>query len=258
MPWGDDIGDTPGAPPTGSIRVVIAARLSRVPPFERGLTLGDFLVPIRLGERAAVWQRNLLMVLVGTALMVAGAWVSFDVPAIAIGGIYVPVNPYVPVSLQTMAALLVGATLGFRRGLASTGLYLLIGAVGLPVFALNAQGTHESSFRHFASVVDGHLVLGTTGGYLIGFMVAAALVGRLAELGWDRRLRGSIAAMVIGLVVVFAIGMTWLSVAASLSVSDTLLYGLWPFLPGEVVKVIVAAGLLPIGWRMVARRDHDL
>jgi biotin transport system substrate-specific component len=237
---------------------VIAARLSRVPPFERGLTLGDFLVPIRLGERAAVWQRNLLMVLVGTALMIAGAWISFDVPAVAIGDIYVPANPYVPVSLQTMAALLVGATLGFRRGLASTGLYLLIGAVGLPVFALNAAGTHESSFRHFASVVDGHLVLGTTGGYLIGFMVAAALVGRLAELGWDRRLRGSIAAMVIGLVVIFALGITWLAIAASLSVSDALLYGLWPFLPGEVVKVIVAAGVLPIGWRMVARRDHDL
>lgn len=237
---------------------MIAARLSRVPPFERGLTLGDFLVPIRLGERAAVWQRNLLMVLVGTALMVAGAWISFDVPSVAIGDVYVPANPYVPVSLQTLAALLVGATLGARRGIVSTGLYLLIGAIGLPVFALNAAGTHESSYRQIASVVDGHLVLGTTGGYLIGFVVVAALVGRLAELGWDRRLRGSIAAMVIGLVVVFAIGVTWLAIAASLSVQDALLYGLWPFLPGEVVKVIVAAGVLPIGWRMVARRDHDL
>ena len=57
---------------------MIATRLSRVPPFERGLTLGDFLVPIRLGERAAIWQRNLLMVLVGTALMVVGAYVSFE------------------------------------------------------------------------------------------------------------------------------------------------------------------------------------
>lgn len=243
---------------TASITLVIATRLSRVPPFERGLTLGDFLVPIRLGERAAIWQRHLLMVLVGTALMIIGAYVSFDVPALALGDVYVPANPYVPLSLQTLAALLVGATLGARRGFASMGLYLLLGAIGLPVFALNAQGTHESSIRHFASVVDGQLVLGTTGGYLIGFMVAAVLVGRLAELGWDRRLRGSVAAMVIGLVVIFAIGITWLAIAASLSVSDALLYGLWPFLPGEVVKVIVAAGLLPIGWRMVARRDHDL
>jgi biotin transport system substrate-specific component len=237
---------------------VIATRLSRVPPFERGLTLGDFLVPIRLGERAAIWQRNLLMVLVGTGLMVVGAYVSFDIPSFAIGDIYVPANPYVPVSLQTLSALLVGATLGARRGLASTGLYLLLGCVGLPVFALNSAGTHESSFRQIASMVDGHLVLGTTGGYLIGFIVAATLVGRLAELGWDRKLRGSVAAMVIGLVVIFAIGVTWLAIAASLSVQDALLYGLWPFLPGEVVKLIVAAGLLPIGWRLVARRDHDL
>ena len=64
--------------------------------------------------------------------------------------------------------------------------------------------------------------------------------------------------MVIGNVVIFTIGVTWLALAASLSVSDALLYGLWPFLPGEVVKLIVAAGLLPIGWRLVARRDHDL
>jgi biotin transport system substrate-specific component len=243
---------------TASITGVIATRLSRVPPFERGLTLGDFLVPIRLGERAAIWQRNLLMVLVGTALMIVGAYVSFDVPSFAIGDIYVPANPYVPVSLQTLSALLVGATLGTRRGFASTGLYLLLGCIGLPVFALNAQGTHESSFRQIAAVVDGQLVLGTTGGYLIGFVVAATLVGRLAELGWDRKLRGSVAAMVIGDVVIFAIGVTWLAIAASLSVSDAMLYGLWPFLPGEVVKLIVAAGLLPIGWRLVARRDHDL
>ena len=237
---------------------MIATRLSRVPPFERGLTLGDFLVPIRLGERAAIWQRNLLMVLVGTALMIVGAYVSFDVPSFAIGDIYLPANPYVPVSLQTLSALLVGATLGARRGFASTGLYVLLGCIGLPVFALNAAGTHESSYRQIASIVDGQLVLGTTGGYLIGFVIAATLVGRLAELGWDRKLRGSVAAMVLGNVVIFAIGVTWLAIAASLSVSDALLYGLWPFLPGEVVKLIVAAGLLPIGWRLVARRDHDL
>ncbi|MEZ4597890.1 MAG: biotin transporter BioY [Chloroflexota bacterium] len=238
---------------------MIATRLSRVPPFERGLTLGDFLVPIRLGERAAIWQRNLLMVLVGTALLIVGAYVSFDVPAFAIGDVYVPANPYVPVSLQTLAALLVGATLGARRGLASTGLYLLLGCVGLPVFALNAAGTHESSYRQIASVVDGHLVLGTTGCYLIGFLVAAAaFVGRLAELSWTASCVGSVAAMVIGLVVIFAIGVTWLAVAASLSVQDALLCRLWPFLPGEAVKVLVAAGLLPIGWRLVARRDHDL
>src|SRR5690606_7617620 len=129
-----------------------------------------------------------------------------DVPAIALGELYVPANPYVPLSLQTLSALLVGATLGARRGFASTGLYLLLGCIGLPVFAVNAQGTHESSIRHFVTIVDGQLVLGSTGGYLIGFMIAATLVGRLAELGWDRKLRGSIAAMVIGNVVIFTLG----------------------------------------------------
>ena len=237
---------------------MIATRLSRVPPFERGLTLGDFLVPIRFGERAAVWQRNLLMVLVGTGLMILGAYISFDLPSFAIGDIYVPANPYVPVSLQTLSALLVGATLGFRRGVSATSLYLLLGAIGLPVFALNSQGNHDSSIAKIATVTDGHIVLGTTGGYLIGFVLAAGLVGRLAELGWDRRLRGSIAAMVLGLVVVFSLGMIWLSIAASLDVSQTLQYGLWPFLPGEAVKLVIAAGLLPIGWRLVERRDHDL
>ncbi len=237
---------------------MIATRLSRVPPFERGLTLGDFLVPIRLGERAAVWQRNLLMVLVGTALLILGAYVSFDLPSFSIGDVYVPANPYVPVSGQTLAALLVGATLGFRRGVSATSLYLLLGCIGLPVFALNSAGTHESSVRMIATVTDGQIVLGATGGYLIGFVLAAGLLGRLAELGWDRRLRGSIAAMVLGLMVIFACGMVWLSVAASLSVADALLYGLWPFLPGEAVKLVIAAGLLPIGWRLVERRDHDL
>ena len=170
-----------------------------------------------------------------------------------------PANPYVPVSLQTLAALFVGATLGFRRGISAASLYLLLGCIGLPVFALNSQGTHESSLAKIVvRVTDGHLVLGTTGGYLIGFVIAAGLVGRLAELGWDRRLRGSIAAMVLGLVVVFSIGMTWLSIAANLDLSQTLLYGLWPFLPGEAVKLVIAAGLLPIGWRLVERRDHDL
>ncbi len=161
--------------------------------------------------------------------MIVGAYVSFDVPAIALGDVYVPANPYVPVSLQTLAALLVGATLGARRGFASTGLYLLLGAIGCPC----SRSTRREPTNR-ASTVSARSLTATWSwaprGYLIGFMVAAVLVGRLAELGWDRRLRGSIAAMVMGLVVIFAIGITWLAIAASLSVTDALLYGLWPFL----------------------------
>jgi biotin transport system substrate-specific component len=237
---------------------VIAARLSRVPPFERGLTLGDFLVPIRLGERAATWQRNLLMIAVGTALITVGAYISFTVPAYAIGDIYVPVNQYVPLTLQTFGVLFGGALLGARRGVASVGLYLALGIVGIPVFAAGADGVHASGLDTIATLAGGTLVLGTTGGYLIGFVLASAIVGRLAELGWDRRLRGAISAMLLGSVAIYAIGLPWLSLATDLSVSDTLYYGLWPFIPGDLLKLLVAAGLLPVGWRLVARRDHDL
>jgi biotin transport system substrate-specific component len=237
---------------------VIATRLSRVPPFERGLTLGDFLVPIRLGERAGILQRNLLMILVGTALIVLGAYVSFNVPQVALGSIYLPTNPYVPFSLQTFSVLFVGATLGFRRGLASTLLYLLLGVIGLPVFAVNAQGVHASGVATIATVQSGHVVLGATGGYLVGFVVAAALVGRLAELGWDRSLRGSISALALGSAAIYVVGLPWLAIAASLDVEHTLQFGLWPFVPGDLVKLLVVAGLLPVGWRLVSRRPHDL
>jgi biotin transport system substrate-specific component len=237
---------------------VIATRLSRVPPFERGLTLGDFLVPIRLGERAAIWQRNLLMILVGTALIVVGAYISFPIPSVSLGNVYVPANPYVPFSLQTFSVLFVGATLGFRRGVASTGLYLLLGCIGLPVFAVNADGVHASGVGTIATLQNGQVVLGATGGYLIGFVVASGVVGRLAELGWDRSLRGALSAMFVGSVVIYLIGLPWLAIAVPLDLANTLRFGLWPFIPGDVIKMVVAAGLLPVGWRLVSRRPHDL
>jgi biotin transport system substrate-specific component len=255
---------------TASITDVIATRLSRVPPFERGLTLGDFLVPIRLGERAAAWQRNLLMILAGTGLIVLGAYVSFQIPAFSIGDLYqVPANEYVPLTLQTFSVLFTGALLGARRGIASTGLYLALGAIGLPVFALDpATQVHASGIDTIATFESGHLVLGATGGYLVGFVLGAAVVGRLAELGWDRRLRGSIAAMFIGSVAIYAVGLPWLAlahpwpdsvdVALGGVIPATLKFGLLPFIPGDILKLVVAAGMLPIGWRLVARRDHDL
>lgn len=235
-----------------------AIQLRRVPTLELGLTLGDFLIPIRVGERAAIWQRNLLLIVAGTLLITLGAYVSFNVPAFALGDVYVPANAYVPLTLQTFGVLFTGALLGARRGLASIGLYLLLGVVGIPVFAAGADGVHASGLDTIASMEGGHLVMGTTGGYLIGFLVAGAFVGRLAELGWDRRLRGSVAAMAIGSVIIYAIGVTWLAIAANLSAGDALRYGLFPFLPGDLLKLVVAAGLLPVGWRLVARRDHDL
>jgi biotin transport system substrate-specific component len=216
------------------------------------------MVPIRLGERAAAWQRNVVLILIGAAIITAGAYVSFSVPQIALGSVYLPANPYVPFSLQTFGVLFVGATLGFRRGLFATLLYILIGCVGLPVFAVDANGVHASGAGTIATIRDGHLVLGATGGYLVGFVLAAGVVGRLAELGWDRNLRGSIAAMLIGSVAIYMVGLPWLAIAAHLDVATTLRFGLWPFIPGDVVKLLVAAGMLPVGWRLVSRRPHDL
>lgn len=227
---------------------MVATRWTRVPPVERGITLGDFLVPIRVGERAATWQRDLAMIVIGTLLIVLGARISF----------YLPGNPYVPITLQTFGVLFGGALLGFRRGLAAVLLYLLIGAIGLPVFAFSAQ-THA-----YASGVDtiayfgpSGLVLGSTGGYLVGFVLAGGMVGRLAELGWDRRIGGAIGAMLVGSALIYLIGVPWLMAAAHQSLPWALQYGLVPFILGDVVKLVVAAGLLSSGWWLVRRRSSQ-
>jgi biotin transport system substrate-specific component len=221
---------------------VTATRWARVPPFERGIALGDFLVPIRLGERAASWQRHLLMVAAGTLLIVIGAKIS----------IYLPGTP-VPITLQTFGVLFAGALLGFRRSFVSVAIYLLLGVVGVPVFASDTAGPGL-----IASFTNGGLVLGATGGYLVGFLVAGPLVGRLAELGWDRRIGGSVAAMLIGNAVIYLIGVPWLMAALGLNFVAALNAGLWPFVVGDALKLAVAAGLLPIGWWLVKRRSTDL
>jgi biotin transport system substrate-specific component len=221
---------------------VIATRWARVPPFERGITLGDFLVPIRLGERAASWQRHLLMIVIGALLIVLGAWIRIDLP-------FTPV----PITLQTFGVLFGGALLGFRRSFLSVSVYLLLGLIGVPVFAAEAAGPGT-----IASFEGGQLVLGTTGGYLIGFLIAGPLVGRLAELGWDRRIGGSVAAMLIGNVVIYFLGLPWLMAAAGIDLPRAIELGMLPFVVGDGLKLLVAAGLLPVGWWLVRRRSTDL
>jgi biotin transport system substrate-specific component len=227
---------------------VVATRLARVPPFERGLTLGDFLVPIRVGERAALWQRNLLMISVGTLLIILGARISF----------YLPGNPIVPVTLQTFGVLFGGALLGMKRSLASVVLYLAIGIVGIPVFAFDATtGVYRSGLDTIVSYGGGTLTLGPTGGYLLGFLLAGGIVGRLAELGWDRHIGGSLAAMLIGNAAIYLVGVPWLMAASGQSLQWALQYGAWPFLVGDAVKLMAAAALLPAGWWLVNRRSQE-
>lgn len=147
--------------------------------------------------------------------------------------------PYVPVTGQSLAVLLVGASLGWARGAAALVLYVVAGLAGLPVFAPEEDGSH----------LVGPAALGQPSfGYLIGFVAAAALVGWLSERAWDRHLLTGIATFIGGTLVVFAFGLVWLAFAAGLDLAETLRYGLLPFLPGGVLKSLLAAGLLPLAW----------
>lgn len=142
----------------------------------------------------------------------------------------------VPVTGQTFGVLLVAAALGSRLGLAAVSAYLVQGAMGLPVFA---PGGAPGVAR----------LVGPTGGYLVGFALAAFAVGSLAERGWDRRLGPAILAMLAGLALVYVVGLLWLSRFVA---PDRLLQaGLVPFLPGEIVKLALAASLLPVARRIV-------
>ncbi|MGZ3586876.1 MAG: biotin transporter BioY [Candidatus Limnocylindrales bacterium] len=227
--------------------MIASERLLRVPTSERGVTLGDFLVPIRLGERISAPVRHALLVGLGTLLIIVGARLTF----------YLPGNPLVPVTLQTFGVLFGGAMLGFRRGVLAVLLYLVLGMF-LPVFAYDqASGVYRQGLDTIVGLKDGQLVLGVTGGYLIGFVLASGITGRLAELGWDRHIGGSLGAMLLGSVAIYAVGLPWLAFSAHLDLTQTLHFGFWPFIPGDLVKVIAAALLLPAGWWLVSRRPSD-
>ena len=216
------------------------SRLVRVPPIERGITLGDFLVPVRIGDRIGSRARHIVLVVLGAVLIALTANLTFRIPG----------SP-VPITGQTFSVLLVGAALGSRRGIAATVLYLLMGLL-LPVYAQNRSGPEV-----IASLEGGRVVLGATGGYLLGFVLASALVGRLAELGWDRRLPMALAAMAIGNAVVYAVGLPWLAAAAGFGPQETIAKGLLPFLLGDALKLLAAAALLPVGWWLVRRRPSE-
>jgi biotin transport system substrate-specific component len=219
---------------------IAAPRLLRVPAYESGLTLGDFLVPIRLGERASARQRNIALVVMGVVLIAASARVAVALPGTA-----------VPLTGQTFGVLATATALGFRRGIAAIGLYLLLGFL-LPVFAGGTSGIDR-----VASFSQGRLVFGATGGYLLGFLVAGGLVGRLAELGWDRHWRGALAAMLIGNALLYVIALPWLAAALSLTPAQAVAQGLTPFIIGDAVKFALATVAFPLGWWIVGRRPSD-
>lgn len=207
-------------------------RLDRSTVEERGLTIADFLVPIRVGERVNARVRDISLVVAGALVIYLSARIAIPVPG----------SP-VPITGQTFGVLLVGGGLGFRRGLIGVALYVLLGVVGLPFFAEGKWGIS--------------VIWGATGGYLIGFVIAGALVGRLAELGWDRRLGGALGAMLLGSAVIYAVGLPWLAIVAGMSVAETIANGLTPFLLGDALKLTLAAVLFPTAWWVVGRRPDD-
>jgi biotin transport system substrate-specific component len=189
-----------------------------------GLTVADLVRP---SERR-------LARLYDAALIVGGSIVIAVCAQIAIG------YP-VPITGQTFAVLMAAALLGSRRGALCVLTYLAEGLLGLPVFA-QAKGGLPA-------------FLGPTGGYLVGFVFAACIVGALSERTWDRRVLSTIAAMVLGNLVIYACGLAWLLCLVHFLAKPLggglLAVGLYPFLIGDAAKITLAAILLPSGWKMI-------
>lgn len=172
---------------------------------------------------------------VDLALVVAGAALTA-----ALAQVVIPLKP-VPITGQTLGVLLVGASLGATRGAAAMILYAIVGTLGLPVFSDYSSGLAE--------------LLGASGGYIVGFVPAAALTGWLAQRRWERTILRGVLGFVAGSAVVFLIGLPWLKVAAGLTWTETLQAGLYPFIIGGFVKAVVAALALRGAWSLIDRAD---
>jgi biotin transport system substrate-specific component len=173
------------------------------------------------------------------ALFIVGG-VGF-ISAMAQVSIPIPGSP-VPVTGQTLAALLVGTTYGARLGFATFATYLLAGIAGAPIFAPSATSTNHGITR----------VMGATGGYLIGMLVASLLLGYLADRKADQKFLTSYPALLLGEVTIFGFGLLWLHNSLNLSWSATIAAGFTPFIIGEILKVAIVGTSLPLIWRKIA------
>lgn len=183
----------------------------------------------RLFKRSLV--TDVALVATGAALTAVAAQIS------------IPAYP-VPFTLQTLVVLLVGATLGSRRGLLSLSLYAAAGLAGLPVFAPKADGSHVVGLAAF---------VGPTAGFIFGFMVAAFVVGLLAERRWSSHVAKTFAAFVTGSAVVYLIGVPVLAITAFNGDAAAAIAYMVPFMIWDVVKAVIAAGLLPGAWLLVEK-----
>ena len=193
------------------------------------MTIAEVLVPA--SRRGPALSRGAIegaLVFSGSAIVALSAQFTFWLPFTS-----------VPITGQTFAVLLVGTTLGSRRGALAMALYLAEGAMGLPVFA------------HGGLVGFAHLV-GPTGGYLWSYPLAAWVVGRLAESGWDRRPVTAGLAMLMGNAVIYLVGLPWLALFF-VGWDQVLMAGLLPYVPGDLVKIVLAAMSLPTAWAVIGR-----
>lgn len=179
-----------------------------------------------VATRSASLARDLFLVLVGSFVIALSAQVA----------VYLPFTP-VPISGQTFAILLVGAALGSRRGAGAVLAYIAQGAAGLPVFAGGMFGIAN--------------VIGPRGGYLAGMVIAAFIVGYLAERGWRRNAVLLAAAMVAGNVAIHLLGVAWLATSTGLDLPTALALGCYPFLIGDAIKIALAAGGVPVALGLI-------
>lgn len=202
-------------------------------------TLAQAVWPRRTDSQARALGRDAFLVLAFSLLTALSAQLA------------IPLRfTHVPITGQTFGVLLTGALLGPRLGLAAMALYLLEGGAGLPFFAGGAGGAAA--------------LAGPSGGYLLAYPFAAGLVGWLAERGWDRKPGTMLLAMLLGSLVIFALGALQLSffppfrpgaaLAAHMGLPEAMVEGVLPFLPGDTVKALLAAGLLPAGWKLLGTR----
>lgn len=165
--------------------------------------------------------------------------VAFSLLTALAAQVVIPIGP-VPITGSTFAVLLTGALLGSRLGAASLIVYLFEGAIGLPFFYAGHGGLAH--------------MFGPTGGYLFAFPAAAFITGAFAENGWDKRFWSAAAAMAIGSLVILAAGWAWFAVVTNSSPLTAFMVGVWPHLAGDIVKIVLAAAVLPSGWFLVKRR----
>lgn len=176
----------------------------------------------------AAWVRNVVLVVGAAAFVAVCAQVAIPLP-------FTPV----PLTLQTFAVVLSAGVLGSWRGAAAMLLYAVVGSLGAPIFFQGSSGFG-----------------GVTFGYVIGFIVGAFVVGRIAEHGATRTFWRSVGLMVVGNVIVYVFGTTWLAISLQWDPATAIAKGVLPFLVGDAIKILVAAGLLPLAWRAVRRFDH--